>query len=81
MNQYVTSVMIRELREPYPDLKAHLIEEGRDVQKMMLFARAEAVRAEIAAGLRRGNPAASYLKRIPTKSPQNPQKETESVLL
>ena len=44
--------MIRELREPYPDLKAHLIEEGRDVQKMMLFARAEAVRAEIAAGLR-----------------------------
>ena len=36
--------MIRELRKPYPDLKAHLEELGRDVQKIMLFARAVAVR-------------------------------------
>ena len=41
--------MIRELRKPYPDLKAHLEEEGRDVQKIMLFARDPAVRDRIAA--------------------------------
>ncbi len=44
--------MIRELRRPYPDLKAHLEEEGRDVQKVMLFARDLGVRAEIAAILK-----------------------------
>ena len=44
--------MIRELRKPYPDLKAHLEAEGLDVQKIMLFARDVAVRAEIAEGLR-----------------------------
>ncbi len=44
--------MIRELRKPYPDLKAHLEEEGRDVQKIMLFARDLAVRAQIADGLK-----------------------------
>ena len=44
--------MIRELRKPYPDLKAHLEEEGRDVQKIMLFARDLAVRAQIAEGLK-----------------------------
>ncbi len=44
--------MIRELRRPYPDLKAHLEEEGRDVQKIMLFARDLAVRSEIAAALK-----------------------------
>lgn len=40
--------MIRELRKPYPDLKEHLENEGRDVQKIMLFARDIAVRDEIA---------------------------------
>ena len=44
--------MIRELRKPYPDLKAHLEEEGRDVQKIMLFSRDVAVREKIAEGLR-----------------------------
>ena len=44
--------MIRELRKPYPDLKAHLEEEGRDVQKIMLFARDLSVRAQIADGLK-----------------------------
>ena len=44
--------MIRELRKPYPDLKAHLEEERRDVQKIMLFARDVAVREKIAEGLR-----------------------------
>ena len=44
--------MIRELRKPYPDLKAHLEAEGRDVQKIMLFARDLAVREQIAAGLK-----------------------------
>lgn len=44
--------MIRELRKPYPDLKAHLEEEGRDVQKIMLFARDLAVRERIAEGLK-----------------------------
>ena len=44
--------MIRELRKPYPDLKAHLEEEGHDVQKIMLFARDIAVRSKIAEGLR-----------------------------
>jgi Cof subfamily protein (haloacid dehalogenase superfamily) len=44
--------MIRELRKPYPDLKAHLEEEGRDVQKIMLFARDLSVRARIADGLK-----------------------------
>ncbi len=41
--------MIRELRKPYPDLKAHLEELGHDVQKIMLFARDPAVRDAIAA--------------------------------
>ena len=44
--------MIRELRKPYPDLKAHLEELGRDVQKIMLFARDVAVRERIAGGLK-----------------------------
>ena len=44
--------MIRELRKPYPDLKAHLEEEGRDVQKIMLFARDLPTRAQIADGLK-----------------------------
>ena len=44
--------MIRELRKPYPDLKAHLEAEGRDVQKIMLFARDLTVRAQIADGLK-----------------------------
>ena len=44
--------MIRELRKPYPDLKAHLEEEGHDVQKIMLFARDVAIREKIAEGLR-----------------------------
>jgi len=44
--------MIRELRKPYPDLKAHLEQEGRDVQKIMLFARDLRVRDEIAAELK-----------------------------
>ena len=44
--------MIRELRKPYPDLKAHLEELGRDVQKIMLFARDVEVRERIAGGLK-----------------------------
>jgi Cof subfamily protein (haloacid dehalogenase superfamily) len=44
--------MIRELRKPYPDLKAHLEEEGRDVQKIMIFARDLPTRAQIADGLK-----------------------------
>jgi len=40
--------MIRELRKPYPDLKAYLVEQNRDVQKIMLFAKDLAVRARIA---------------------------------
>lgn len=40
--------MIRTLRTPYPDVKAYLRETGRDVQKIMLFARDLAVREEIA---------------------------------
>ena len=31
--------MIREIRKPYPDLKEYLAGNGRDVQKIMLFAR------------------------------------------
>ena len=37
--------------EAYPDLKAHLEEEGRDVQKIMLFARDPAVRDRILADI------------------------------
>ncbi len=44
--------MVRELRQPYPDLKAYLTERGADVQKIMLFARSLEVRAQIAEGLR-----------------------------
>jgi len=44
--------MIRELRKPYPDLKEHLAAEGRDVQKIMLFARDLDVRAAIASELK-----------------------------
>ena len=44
--------MVRELRKPYPDLKAYLAERGADVQKVMLFAKSLEVRAEIAAGLK-----------------------------
>ena len=44
--------MIRELRKPYPDLKAYLEGEGRDVQKIMLFARDVAVRERIAEGVK-----------------------------
>ena len=40
--------MIRELRKPYPDLKEHLEELGRPVQKIMVFARNQEVRAAIA---------------------------------
>ena len=40
--------MIREFRKPYPDLKDYLAEQGRDVQKIMLFARDPAVRDAIA---------------------------------
>ena len=40
--------MIREFRKPYPDLKGYLAEHGRDVQKIMLFARDPAVRDRIA---------------------------------
>ncbi len=43
--------MIRELRKPYPDLKAHLEEYGKDVQKIMLFARNLEVRAAISSML------------------------------
>ena len=43
--------MIREFRKPYPDLKSYLAEQGRDVQKIMLFARAPAVRDALAAEL------------------------------
>ena len=43
--------MIREFRKPYPDLKEYLAERGRDVQKIMLFARHPAVRDAIAAVL------------------------------
>ena len=40
--------MIREFRKPYPDLKDYLAGQGRDVQKIMLFARDPAVRDAIA---------------------------------
>ena len=43
--------MIREFRKPYPDLKEYLAGTGRDVQKIMLFARDPAVRDAIAAVL------------------------------
>jgi len=43
--------MIREFRQPYPDLKEYLARQGRDVQKIMLFARDPAVRDAIAAEL------------------------------
>ena len=43
--------MIRELRKPYPDLKKYLEGNGRDVQKVMVFARNLDVRSQIAAGL------------------------------
>ena len=43
--------MIREFRKPYPDLKSYLVEQGRDVQKIMLFARDPAVRDVLAAEL------------------------------
>ena len=43
--------MIREFRKPYPDVKAYLAEQGRDVQKIMLFARDPAVRDTLAAEL------------------------------
>ena len=44
--------MIREFRKPYPDLKEYLAERGRDVQKIMLFARDPAVRDAIAADIK-----------------------------
>ena len=44
--------MIRELRRPYPDLKEYLMAEGRDVQKIMLFARSLDDRAAIAAEIK-----------------------------
>ena len=44
--------MIRELRKPCPDLKAYLAAQGRDVQKIMLFARDLSVRARIAEELK-----------------------------
>jgi len=44
--------MIREFRKPYPDLKDYLAEQGRDVQKIMLFARDPAVRDAIAADVK-----------------------------
>ena len=43
--------MIREFRKPYPDLKEYLAETGRNVQKIMLFARDPAVRDQISAEL------------------------------
>ena len=43
--------MIREFRKPYPDLKDYLAEQGRDVQKIMLFARDPAVRDRILADI------------------------------
>ena len=43
--------MIHEFRKPYPDLKSYLAEQGRDVQKIMLFARDPAVRDALAAEL------------------------------
>ena len=43
--------MIREFRKPYPDLKEHLAEQGRDVQKIMLFARDPEVRDRILADI------------------------------
>lgn len=43
--------MIREFRKPYPDLKDYLAELGRDVQKIMLFARDPAVRDRILADI------------------------------
>ena len=43
--------MIREFRKPYPDLKEYLAEQGRDVQKIMLFARDPAVRDRILADI------------------------------
>ena len=43
--------MIREFRKPYPDVKAYLAEQGRDVQKIMLFARDPAVRDRILADI------------------------------
>ena len=44
--------MIRELRKPYPDLKEYLRENGRDVQKVMLFARNVEVREQVAKGVK-----------------------------
>ena len=44
--------MIREFRKPYPDLKDYLAVQGRDVQKIMLFARDPAVRDAIAADVK-----------------------------
>ena len=44
--------MIREFRKPYPDLKKYLAGEGRDVQKIMLFARDPAVRDAITADVK-----------------------------
>ena len=44
--------MIREFRKPYPDLKEYLAEQGRDVQKIMLFARDPAVRDRILSDIR-----------------------------
>lgn len=41
--------MIRELRNPVPELKEYLISTGGDVQKVLLFARDMKVREEIAA--------------------------------
>ena len=43
--------MIREFRKPYPDLKGYLAEQGRDVQKIMLFARDPAMRDRILADI------------------------------
>ena len=43
--------MIREFRKPYPDLKDYLAGQGRDVQKIMLFARDPAVRDRILADI------------------------------
>ena len=44
--------MIREFRKPYPDLKEYLAGNGRDVQKIMLFARDPAVRDRILSDIR-----------------------------
>ena len=59
--------MIREFRKPYPDLKDYLAGQGRDVQKIMLFARDPAALRARSGGARSNRGRAARALRRPRR--------------